>query len=353
MTNIITQPLTKRIRLLHEDLPNRANRMFDPTSGILFWDDITSPKYYKLYKEMRKKFWVPEETSMSGDYKCWYDGRMSELDKELFQKAIGVLASLDSIASDYDKTVSYYLRDSAINACETFIGAIETIHNESYTYIESSLMEKSKSLETFEIPKTDPYIVKRNSIIMDQFDNFIQNPTVETFVKGQVSMSGLEGLAFTNGFTPFYFFNNQQKMFGSGTIIQQINRDETMHSQFQAMTVRDAASQYPEVNSIGLSEWIYDFFNELVKNEKSYCDVLYVNHPEIDVFRVKQYIEYRANIILDNLGLDKIFTPKKNPMKWIKAFDPDNMNNLKTDFFEDKEANYQRVEDDDAGWNDL
>lgn len=346
--------LEKRKKLLDINAPNRAKRLFDPASGILFWDNVINPKYYELYKEMRGDFWVPDETSLSGDYKCMNDGRMSKEDIELFKRAIGVLASLDSIASEYDKFVAFYIRDASINNCITFAGMMETIHNESYTYILSTLLSFEIAKEVFEMPLKDPSIISRNKIIMDQFDEFIKNPTVENFIKGQCAMSALEGLSFTNGFVPFYYFNNKQKMSGTGTIIQQINRDETKHSQLQAMTVKDAKEQYADQLDIeGLNKWTYDFFTKLVENEKLYSQDLLKSHPDIDIYNVERYVEFRANLILDNMGLDRIFATKKNPLKWIKAYDPENMNNMKTDFFEDKEANYTRVDNNDGGWNDL
>ena len=40
-------------------------------------------------------------------------------------------------------------------------------------------------------------------------------------------------------------------------------------------------------------------------------------------------------------------------MKWITAYDPDNMNNTKTDFFEDKEGNYSKPTEEANDWDDL
>jgi ribonucleoside-diphosphate reductase beta chain len=58
-------------------------------------------------------------------------------------------------------------------------------------------------------------------------------------------------------------------------------------------------------------------------------------------------------LILDNLGLDKIFSVKKNPMPWITAFDPDNLNNTKTDFFEGKDTNYTKTSEEANDWDEL
>lgn len=344
--------LTKIIRVLDVDKPNVAEKIFDEVSGILFWDDISNQQYYDLLKEMREVFWIPDEVSMQQDKQHWIS-KMSEEDIELFKNAIGILASLDSIATYFDKVVADYIRDSAIKAIMAFVAAMETIHNESYTYNITSFVSKEEAKEVFERPKTNPFMVRRNKIMMDLFDEFIQTKNIKTLLKGLVAMSGLEGLCFVNGFTPFYHFNREGKMFGTGTIIKYIQRDEAKHTDFQTILIRDILTQYPEENTEEFTQFVYDFFKDLVELEREFCEDIYKNHPEIDIEEIKEYIGYRANLILDKLGLTKIFDAKKNPMPWITAFDPDNSNSTKTDFFEDKENNYTKPTETTNGWDEL
>lgn len=344
--------LTKIVRIFDENRSNRAPRMFDEVSGILFWDDINNQKYYDILKAMREVFWIPDDVSMTQDKLHW-NSIMDENDQELFKDGIGVLAALDSIATYFDEIAAQYIRDSAIKANMAYIGATETIHNESYTYTICSLVPKDIALEVFERPKTNKFMVRRNKLMMNIFDEFLQTKTVESFAKALVSMAGLEGLCFVNGFTPFYHFNREGKMFGTGTMIQYIQRDEVQHSYFQTVLVRDILTQYPEVNTEEFAQFVYDFFKELVQLERDFCNDLYKNHPGIDVEEIKEYVGFRANLILDNLGLDKIFAAKKNPMPWITAFDSDKANNIKTDFFEDKENNYKKPSESTNGWDDL
>src|SRR5699024_4341 len=197
-----------------------------------------------------------------------------------------------------------------------------TIHNESYTYTFGSLTSKEEALEVFERPKKTPTMIKRNKIMMDLFNGFLEKRDVESFAKALIAMSGLEGLCFVNGFTPFYHLNRNNKMFGTGTIIQFIQRDEAKHSYFQTLLVRDIMTQYPELNTEEFSDFVYDFFRELVRLEEEFCIDLYKDTQDIDMEEVLLYIGYRANLLLDNLGLDKIFEAKKNPMPWITAYDP-------------------------------
>lgn len=330
---------------------DKQPRIFDEVSGILFWDNISNEKYNDIHEEMMSKFWIPQEVSMSEDTIHWIN-KMSEEEKELYKTGIGLLASLDSVSTYFDKIASDYIEDSAIKACMAFVGSMETIHNKSYTYTMSSLVSKEECQEAFERPKKMKSLIKRNEIIMTVFDDFIKNPTVVNFAKALVAMSGLEGVAFVNGFTPFYYLNDNGKMFGTGSIIQFIQRDETIHTDLQTTIVNDIRSQYKEdFEEFNFENWVIDFFEKLVDAEQDFCKELYENVYTIDIYEVMDFIGYRANVVLDNLNIRKVFDAKQNPMQWIEAFDPENLNNVKTDFFEDKERNYTKTTNND--WDDL
>lgn len=347
----MTKQLQKQVRLLDVTKENGATKMFEPNSGILFWDDIYNSEYYDVVKAMRDVFWQPQEVGMSKDVRHF--DAMTEEEKELFKNAAGQLASLDSVATVYDAEAFSFIQDPAVKACMAYIMATESIHNESYTYILSTLVTKEESKKAFRFAKENEHLVKRNNMITEHFKNFAENPTIDNFLKAQVANSALEGISFTNGFTPFYHFMRNGKMFSSGKIIQYIQQDETQHSYFQSMVVRDVLTQYPKYNTEEFADWVYDFAKDLVSLEQDFTEALYKDIEMIDVYEVQLFVEFRANQLLDSLGLTKIFETKNNPMKWVDAFHPDNFNAKKTDFFENDELNYKDANEDNNSWDEL
>lgn len=347
-----------KVRLFNENLPNRADRIFDDQSGILFWDDISNKAYYGIYQTLVENFWIPDEVSMAQDRSDWHN-KMSDQEKEVYKKAIGVLSVLDSIATQFDMYAFYFVKDPAIKATLANIAFMESIHNQSYTYNLTSLVPIEEAAEAFKHPKELPTMLDRNKIMMDIFDDFIEKQDNASFLKSLVAMSVLEGICFTNGFTPFYHFNRNGKMNGAGQMIRFIQRDEVQHSMFQSLLVRDIMTQYPEENTEEFSSFVYEFMQTVVSLEKAFCDDLYEGFYDIDILAVKQYVEYKANTLLDLYGFDSIFETKKNPMDWITAYSPENFNNVKSDFFEQKENNYAKVgsskneSGDVTAWDDL
>ena len=57
---------------------------------------------------------------------------------------------------------------------------------------------------------------------------------------------------------------------------------------------------------------------------------------------------------MQNLDSTKLYTKAlTNPMIWIKTYDSDNINNTKTDFFENRVVNYSKATDDKNNWDEL
>ena len=84
-----------RIRILEPRHPNRSTGIINGrTSGILNWNDIPYPSFYRAYKELSTNFWIPDEVDMKGDARQY--GELSAREKNAFDSIIGLLATLDS-----------------------------------------------------------------------------------------------------------------------------------------------------------------------------------------------------------------------------------------------------------------
>lgn len=336
--------MEKHIRLFDGGKPNLGKTILDEHSGILYWDE-QADAYYNVWKEMTGNFWVANEVTLKQDVVDWVS-KMTDEEKEFFKRGISQLVVLDSVATVADGLFSAYIKNPAIKAIMAYIASQESIHNESYTYMATSFMTKEEAQEVFERPKKDKQIVEANNLILEQFENFVKDPTPETLLKGLVAMAMLEGIRFTNGFTPFYLLARNNRMVNSSSIISFIQRDELQHSYFQTLVARQIVSEFPELNTDETNQWIYDSFKTVVQKEKELCKSMYEDgFLGIDIIELEMYIEWRANLVLKNLGMTEIFDTKSNPMRWIKSFDSESTNSQKNDFFEKRVTTYSKVTD--------
>src|SRR5690625_7417044 len=108
----------------------------------------------------------------------------------------------------------------------------EAVHNESYSYVLSSVVSLDEQNESFELGRKDPVLLERNAKIVDQYNLFVEEPTIDNILKVMVYTALLEGMFFYSGFAFFYNLARHNKMVGTSTMVSYINRDELVHDRF-------------------------------------------------------------------------------------------------------------------------
>jgi ribonucleoside-diphosphate reductase beta chain len=340
----VSEQLLDKVKTLEPRNPNRATALFGGrSSGILNWNDIEYPHWYKTYKRLLGNYWQSDEVNMSSDVKQF--PYLSEKEQETYLKVISLLATLDSSQTRTILLTSLYATDPSVQSIMAVIAQQEAVHNESYSYILSSVVSLDKQNQAFEIGRTDDMLLKRNQKITKVYNEFVEQPTVENILKTLIFSTLLEGLFFYSGFAFFYNLARQNKMVGTSTMISYINRDELEHGRFIAELIRATLAENPELNTPTFTNWIYTQFKESVELEIEWSNYV-LNHVEgIDLDEMAGFIKYRANKMLRMIGLSEIYPEHvDNQMKWIRAY-VDNFDSTKTDFFEQKSRSYTKVSD--------
>ena len=167
----MTQMLTK-IKLLNPEFPNKSTGIINgQSSGILNWNDIAYPQMYDLLSNAycrifgRLKRLICRMILSNGTL-------LSPVEQDVFLRINTQLASLDSLQTPTMCQVMDYVTDSSFKAIFAVISQQEAVHNESYSYILSSLVPLSEQNERFNQAKNDPIVQKRNSLILDAYEAF-------------------------------------------------------------------------------------------------------------------------------------------------------------------------------------
>lgn len=343
----------RTIKLLEPQFPNRSTGIINgEASGILNWNDIPYPQFYEVFKNHRGNYWIPEEVSMKNDIKTW--GNLTEKEQEAFKRVIGLLAILDSVQTNLIFRMSNYVTDPSVHAVLTEIARQEATHNQSYSYVLSSIETLQEQNRIFDMARTDPEVMNRNQLIVDLYDDFDENPTPLSFAKALVGSIILEGINFYSGFAFFYNLARQNKMVGTSTMISYIQKDEMQHGHFISMLLRATLAENPEIDEDGsFSKFVYDIIEKAVELEIRWSHEVLDGIDGVDLVEMDGYIKYIANKRLRQLGLDELFEGyDENVMPWIKAYSDEAMNEVKTDFFEGTSRSYSKVSDDN-GFDDL
>ncbi|MBB4822980.1 ribonucleoside-diphosphate reductase beta chain [Sporosarcina luteola] len=333
-----------RVKVLNPANPNKATAIFGgKASGILNWNDLAHPHFYTLRQRIRSLFWTANEVDMTQDVKQFPN--LSKTEQDAFLKIIGLLATLDGPQTVIAMKIADFTTDPAVKSIMATIADQESEHNHSYAYVLSSVTTLDKQNASFEMGRTDEVLMKRNERIVEIYNEFAENPTIETVLKAMVYTTLLEGLFFYSGFAFFYNLARHQKMVGTSTMISYINRDELQHGKAISDIFRAALAENPEYNTEEFTEWIYDQFRHSVEQEIVWSRYVLGEIDGIDLDEMAGYVKYRANKMLRMLGLSEIYPEfTENPMKWIRAY-VDNFDDTKTDFFEQTSRQYVKTSD--------
>ncbi|WP_047982095.1 ribonucleotide-diphosphate reductase subunit beta [Ornithinibacillus contaminans] len=340
----MNQSLLKKAKTMEPRFPNKSTRVFGgESSGILNWNDIKYPHWYKMYKRLVGNYWQADEINMSSDVKQFPMLTASEQDAYL--KIIGLLSTLDAPQTRTALLVSLYATDPSVQSIMAVISQQEAVHNESYSYVLSSVVSSKEQEEAFQLGRIDPILLKRNERLIAGYNQFVEKPTIENILKTLVYSTLLEGLFFYSGFAFFYNLARDHKMVGTSTMISYINRDELEHGRFIAELFRATLAENPEQHTEEFIEWVYQEMRISVDLEMEWSSYVLKEVEGIDLEEMRGYIKYRANKLLRLLGLSDLYPGHdENPMKWIRAY-VDNFDGTKTDFFEQKSRQYTKTSD--------
>ncbi len=343
--------LLQKSRILEPRNPNKSTGVFGgESSGILNWNDIAYPHWYKMYKRLVGNYWQADEVNMSSDIKQFPELTKDESDAYL--KIIGLLSTLDAPQTKVALLISLFATDPSVQSIMAVIAQQEAVHNESYSYVLSSVVSLKDQNEAFELGRKDPILMKRNSNIMNHYNKFVEDPTIENILKTMVYTALLEGMFFYSGFAFFYNLARNNKMVGTSTMISYINRDELEHGRYITELFRATLGENPEYNTPELMDWVYEEVKNSVELEIEWSTYVLSNVEGIDMDEMIGYIKYRANKMLRMMGLSEVYPEHTdNPMKWIRAY-VDNFDDTKTDFFEQKSRQYTKASEIN-GFDDL
>lgn len=337
----IHTPLKKN-KLLNHDEPNRSTGIINgQSSGLLNWNDIAYPQMYDLYQTLLSNFWKAQEINMQDDIKQW--DSLSAVERDIFLRVNTQLASLDSLQTPTMSQAMDYVTDSSFKAIFAVISQQEAVHNESYSYILSSLVPVSEQNRRFNEAKADPIVQKRNRLILNAYEQFRQTPSPQHLFELGVNSIILEGIYFYAGFAFFYNLARQQKMLKTSTMISYIQRDEMQHAYFISQFIRILLAENPELHTEKNVQYIYESISKAVELEKEWAAAILKEINGINLSEFEGYVEYLANKRLRQLGLKNFYTDRENPMPWIHVFSDEMINETKSDFFEQKSRTYTKV----------
>jgi ribonucleoside-diphosphate reductase beta chain len=311
------------------------------TTNMMILSKNKYPWSMKIYRHMMGNFWIPETIQLGQD-KLQYNTELTQDERETFDRIISFLIFLDSLQVANLPNINDFVTLPETNLLLSIQQYQEAIHSQSYGYILESIVPDSDKMRIYNIATSDPYLVRRNKVIADYYEEFITNQSKKGFAKVAMANYILEGLYFYAGFAFFYNLTRFKKMSGVSQEIRYINRDELSHLALFEGIFRELRREEPQLFTKEFEDELREMMRGAVEAEIEWSaysigDKIQGLSTEI----LSNYVKYISNNRLVRLGLEPLYPEiKENPCKFVDEYTK--FNEMKTDFFENHETNYSR-----------
>ncbi|PHA03055.1 ribonucleotide-diphosphate reductase subunit beta [Bacillus pseudomycoides] len=324
----------KPFKVYNADNSNVATKIFGgKASGIRDWDNVKFPAMLQIHKNLSAEYWTEDEVKLGKDIEQ-YNSILTEKERYVYNTLSGMLNELDSIATDFNMYLCFIVTDPSIRSVISEIMYFENLHNRSYQYLTSTMLNGEQKHQAFEEIKQVQVLQHRNRHVYDKIEEFIgairyhiinntpiDDKFLEVAFKGILAYQLLEGLHFSGAFVYFHSLARDQKMIGSNDMISLIKTDETQHSEFYGTLIRMIMGEFPQLNTKENHLYALEFVKEAVKREKEWAQFIFNGIETMSLKEYQDYIEYLANLICRNAGFEEPFPESKEiKSRWIVTY---------------------------------
>ena len=289
---------------------------------------IKYDKVWEMYKKAEANFWTAEELDLSKDNKD-FNQKMNDNERYFIENILAFFAASDGIVNE--NLGERFYNEVQIQEAKFFYGfqiAVENIHSETYSLlIDTYVKDKDKKHKLLNAIDTIPSVKKKAEWAMKWI-----NDKSSTFGTRVIAFAAVEGIFFSGSFCSIFWLKQRGLMPGLCHSNELISRDEGLHTEFAVLI-------YSMLKNKPSQEIILEIIQEAVELEKEFItESLPCNLIGMNMFLMKQYIEFIADRLLLMLGLDKIYH-QENPFDWMELIAVQG----KTNFFEKRVGEYANI----------
>jgi len=304
--------------------------LFDETKRRYNLLPIQYNEIWNLYKQQQASFWRVEELDFSKDYQDF--NTLTDDEQRVLKYILGFFSSLDGL-------VNFNIQQNLINEfvpieiqmCYGFQVVMESIHNETYAMMLSTLVKDNDELNhLINSLETIPSIKK-----MKEFGDKYLKKDVPTFER-IVAFACIEGIMFSGAFAVIFWLKNckQGKGFMTGLMMSNefIARDEGLHVKF-AELLYELIKDKNETKTIKI-------INDAVIIAINFMkDAIKSKLVGLSNETMEQYIKYVADRLIVSFGYRKRYF-KENPYNFMNTIGMTS----KTNFHDRRVAEYQMAD---------
>jgi ribonucleoside-diphosphate reductase beta chain len=292
---------------------------------------------WEKYKQAQMSNWTAEEIELSPDLVDW-DEKLNDNEKHYIKNVLAFFAASDGIVNE--NLAENFVKEVQYPEAKFFYGfqiAMENVHSETYSLlIDTYIRDNEEKERLFNAIETVPSVKKKAEWALKWIDS-------ESFAERLIAFAAVEGIFFSGSFCAIFWLKKRGLMPGLTFSNELISRDEALHCEFACLL----HNKY--IQKKVTEERIKEIICEAVEIEKEFItDSLPVSLIGMNEKLMAQYIEFVADFWLVELGCNKVFN-SENPFDFMEMLSLQG----KTNFFEKRVGEYQKVSDREVDFDNL
>ena len=312
------------------------------------------PEFWEYYQIHDRMYWNSEEINLQKDISDFKNA--SDKEKDDITKTMRLFTQQEIQVGYGYATMLRIFKPMEVQAMLSNFMAREFTHIENYSLFTETIglpnsiyqefldipqmSSKAEYLEKAKVKKYEEY--KAMNLSNTKLNNLFRRDIARMLA---IYAGGAEAISLLAQFAALLKYQFEGKYPGLCTIVEFSIVEETLHFKGNAYLFRTFISENLDIWDDDLKFDIYQGIREMVAYEENLVD--YFDYAHIDKKDLKQYIRYRGDQALKELGMKANWNITTNPLPYMD----DVVGQVQTDFFSGRVTDYTKQIQ--GNWGDI
>ena len=295
------------------------------------------PEIEELGSKLTDTFWTHKELTFEGDKIDFHN--LNDIEKEIVLRTLTLIATIEVKVKDFWGQLGNHFPKPEIKELGSIASESEVRHTKSYDKLLSVLdMEEyyNKALKNDFILGRFNYLDKYLKLSPHNSDNskYLLKLILFSVLIENVSL-------FSQFATIMYFYKHEGIMKDIRNIVKWTSIDEQLHFNIGVLLTNILRKEFPEMFTNDLEEVVHKACLKAIKYESKLLEWVFEKGELQKMSRenLEDYMKFRVNESLDQLGFKKLFENQKSP-KELDFFYEEVFADSQDDFFAVRPVDY-------------
>ena len=295
------------------------------------------PEIEELGSKLTDTFWTHKELTFEGDKIDFHN--LNDIEKEIVLRTLTLIATIEVKVKDFWGQLGNHFPKPEIKELGAIASESEVRHTKSYDKLLSVLdMEEyyNKALKNYFILGRFNYLDKYLKLSPHNSDNskYLLKLILFSVLIENVSL-------FSQFATIMYFYKHNGIMKDIRNIVKWTSIDEQLHFNIGVLLTNILRKEFPEMFTSDLEEVVHKACLKAIKYESKLLEWVFEKGELQKMSRenLEDYMKFRVNESLDQLGFKKLFENQKSP-KELDFFYEEVFADSQDDFFAVRPVDY-------------